>query len=151
MIDNRGVIPPRLGLVVPSLFRQALNRPWPLTVSSRVSVVAGRVAREKMTLEAMVRIYCSGVHRSAELCPECGAFLDYGLARLTSCPFGEDKPTCRNCRVHCYRPGFREQAKEVMVYAGPRMIYRHPALAIRHVLDDRRSPSHAGALPKDPR
>jgi hypothetical protein len=29
----------------------------------------------------------------------------------------------------------REKIKEVMRYAGPRLIYRHPILAIRHLLD----------------
>ena len=42
------------------------------------------------------------------------------------------------CPVHCYRPGMREAVREVMRYAGPRMVVRHPVLALRHLLDGRR-------------
>ena len=34
----------------------------------------------------------------------------------------------------------RERVKEVMRYAGPRMIVRHPVLAVFHLIDGRRSP-----------
>jgi hypothetical protein len=61
--------------------------------------------------------------------------LDYAAVRLERCPFQEDKPTCAKCPVHCYQPKLREQLKAIMRYAGPRMIWRHPILAIRHSLD----------------
>ena len=41
---------------------------------------------------------------------------------------------CRNCKVHCYKPEMREKIREVMRYSGPRMIFHHPAAAIRHVI-----------------
>jgi len=34
----------------------------------------------------------------------------------------------------------RSRIKTVMSYAGPRMIFKHPILAIYHVLDGRRKP-----------
>jgi hypothetical protein len=34
----------------------------------------------------------------------------------------------------------REQVKTVMRYSGPRMSYRHPYLAMRHLLDRRKGP-----------
>ena len=37
--------------------------------------------------------------------------------------------------------GRRERAKEVMRFSGPRMLLRHPILAILHVLDGRREAS----------
>ena len=46
--------------------------------------------------------------------------------------FGPDKPVCSKCPVHCYRPELRERIRGVMRYAGPRMLYRHPVLALRH-------------------
>ena len=58
--------------------------------------------------------------------------------RLEKCPYGETKPTCANCPIHCYQPHRREQIKKVMAYAGPRMLLTHPILAIRHMLDGRR-------------
>jgi len=42
-------------------------------------------------------------------------------------------------QIHCYRPPLRERTWEVMKLAGPRMLWRHPALAICHVLDGRNS------------
>jgi hypothetical protein len=59
------------------------------------------------------------------------------MSRLNRCPFGQDKPTCATCPIHCYKPKLRERIREVMRFAGPRMLWRHPILAIRHVLDGR--------------
>ncbi len=95
-----------------------------------------RMTREKRTVEAMIRLYCQGEHgRSKGLCLECRALLDYSLARLEHCPFQEGKTTCAKCPVHCYRPEMRERVRTVMRYAGPRMLYRHPVLALLHLLD----------------
>ena len=42
-----------------------------------------RIAREKWTIEAMIRIYCAGRHRAeGKPCPECVELLDYALVRL---------------------------------------------------------------------
>lgn len=49
-------------------------------------------------------------------------------------PFMETKTFCSNCKVHCYKPEMREKIREVMRYSGPRMIFHHPAAAIRHVI-----------------
>jgi hypothetical protein len=54
------------------------------------------------------------------------------------CPLIEDKPTCASCPVHCYKPVMRERIRAVMRYAGPRMLRRHPVLAILHLLERRR-------------
>lgn len=98
------------------------------------------MAREKRTVEAMIRLYCRGHHDAGdELCPECRDLADYARTRLDRCPFREAKPTCAKCPVHCYRPDMRERIRAVMRYAGPRMLYRHPALALLHLLDGRRS------------
>ena len=62
--------------------------------------------------------------------------------------FGDDKPTCANCKVHCYSEAMRERVRDVMRYAGPRMLWRHPVLADR--ASARRAPSGArpaGAAP----
>jgi len=45
------------------------------------------------------------------------------------------KPTCARCPVHCYRPAMRTEVQQVMRYAGPRMLWRHPWLALRHECD----------------
>ncbi len=108
-----------------------------------------RRARELKTIEAMVRMYCRG-HAHAEdkaLCAECGALLQYAARRLGRCVFGDAKPTCANCLVHCYSAEKREQVRVVMKWAGPRMTLRHPILSFYHVLAGRRP---APALPAKP-
>ena len=99
-----------------------------------------RIRREKQTVTAMIDIYCRDQHGTrSDLCPECAALQSYAMQRLERCPFGEEKSTCANCTIHCYRPAMREQIRVVMRYAGPRMIWRHPVLAVRHVLDGRKA------------
>lgn len=69
------------------------------------------------------------------LCPQCQALLDYAHKRLEHCKFGEDKPSCTRCPVHCYKPAMRQQIRQVMRYSGPRMLLHNPVLAIRHLWD----------------
>ncbi len=98
-----------------------------------------RLARELATLSAMIAIHCHDRHGGGDgLCEDCAALLAYATRRLDRCVFGDVKPTCANCTVHCYTAVKREEVRTVMRYAGPRMISRHPVLAIRHVLDGRR-------------
>ncbi|MFB2831137.1 nitrous oxide-stimulated promoter family protein [Aeromonas jandaei] len=71
-----------------------------------------------------------------------------GLAR---CRYGHGhKPACANCNIHCYAPAMRKQIQLVMRWSGPRMLLRHPWLAIRHLLDGwRKAPRlpHSRPLP----
>lgn len=100
----------------------------------------GRIAREKKTVAAMIRIYCRDKHGGrAGLCETCRQLEAYALQRLDKCPFGDAKSTCARCPVHCYRPAMREQIRQVMRYAGPRMLLHHPVLAVRHLLDERKA------------
>ena len=87
----------------------------------------------------MAAMYCRARHgRGESLCAACREFLAYALKRLENCPFGAGKPTCANCAIHCYSPQRREQAAQIMRYAGPRMLWRHPILTLLHFLDRRR-------------
>jgi len=87
-------------------------------------------------MAAMVRCYCHDRHGiGGDLCPDCRGLLDYATVRLDRCRFGPEKPTCANCPVHCYQRDRREQMKAVMRYAGPRMLWQHPVLSLRHWLD----------------
>jgi len=98
-----------------------------------------RLQRERKTIEAMIALYCRDQHRtSGGLCDECAALTAYARQRLDKCPFGDQKPTCATCPIHCYKPECREYVQEVMRYAGPRMLFRRPLLAIRHLLDERK-------------
>jgi hypothetical protein len=103
----------------------------------------GRLRREWRTVDAMISIFCRHRHggRRGELCADCRALREYAQARLVRCPFGEEKPTCANCRVHCYRVEMRERVRDVMRFAGPRMLTRHPYLALMHLWVDGRRPA----------
>jgi len=105
-----------------------------------------RMRREFNTLAAMLRIHCRDHHGAATLdeqglCPECSELLAYARKRLAGCPYGTEKPTCANCQIHCYGPRQREAVRVVMRYAGPRMLWRHPVLALAHLLVDGRRPA----------
>lgn len=108
------------------------------TKENEVGMETPRMRREKKTIAAMVRIYCRKKHHTraaAGLCPACGELLEYALFRLERCPFGAEKPTCARCPIHCYRKDMRERVRDVMRFAGPRMIFSHGILALRHMLD----------------
>ncbi len=92
-----------------------------------------RIEKEKRIIGMMIRLYCRRKEGNRELCPDCAALLDYACARLSRCPFGEAKKSCRHCPIHCYSPAMRERIKAVMRFAGPRMILYHPIETLRHL------------------
>ena len=95
-----------------------------------------RMQREASTIEAMIRIYCRHHHHGKKTpCEECVKLLAYARKRLAKCPFQEKKTTCGKCPIHCYKPAMRERVRVVMRYAGPRMLFRHPFMAVLHSLD----------------
>ena len=99
-----------------------------------------RMNIESRTVSVMIRIYCRAHHGAEKnLCEDCAGLLAYALERIAECPFGDGKPVCNQCAVHCYQPGKRGRIKEIMRYAGPRMIWWHPMLAARHLLRSRRT------------
>ena len=105
----------------------------------------GELAKEFKTIVAMTHIYCRDHHSLKNhgsisgLCAECSEFKDFAEYRLSKCPYGQDKPTCKYCPVHCYKKDMKELARTIMIYSGPRMLLRHPILAIRHLLHDRKT------------
>lgn len=97
-----------------------------------------RMAREADTVIAMIRLYCRGNHPiqpNQSLCIECQSLQDYANLRLERCPFQEGKTTCAKCPVHCYKPEMRQRIRTIMRYAGPRMLLRHPGMALIHLVD----------------
>jgi hypothetical protein len=107
-----------------------------LPQNKSVTFATRRLNREWQTMEAMIKIHCRGHHgANPALCAGCQGLLDYAHERLERCRFGEEKPTCARCPVHCYQKARRDQVKAVMRYAGPRMLWRHPVMSLRHWLD----------------
>lgn len=133
-----------------------------------VDVLKRKREREQEIVSQMIALYCKGnhsAHRSVslrerggemrqmregaalrergsgewwDLCPECAELEAYAHARSERCPFMEEKTFCSNCTVHCYRPEMRERIRTVMRYAGPRMLFHHPVMAIRHMIESQR-------------
>jgi hypothetical protein len=103
-----------------------------------------RLSREWRTMMAMVCIYCRAHHHPDDgLCADCEQFLSYANTRLERCRFGAEKPTCAKCPVHCYQRERREQVRVIMRHAGPRMIWEHPVMSLRHWIDGlRKAPKH---------
>ena len=116
--------------------------------SGFMSKLTGRLKREQATFRCMARIYCDHhhPHAGAGLCDDCENLMRYAEKRLEKCPYGTDKPTCANCPIHCYKPAQRDQAREIMRFAGPRMTWRHPIRAIGHLLDKMRKARHPREL-----
>lgn len=84
----------------------------------------------------MIRMYCKAIHGSGELlCPNCKELQTYADTRLVKCPYQEGKTTCAKCPTHCYNKHMRNKVQEAMRYAGPKMIHRHPVLALFHLFD----------------
>ncbi len=112
-----------------------------------MSTLPRNIQLDLCTVSAMVRLFCRARHADpAGLCPSCAELTRYAEMRLSKCPFGEAKTTCRECPVHCYRPGEREAMRAVMIFAGPRMLWTHPWLALRHLWLERK-----GAPPWPPK
>lgn len=99
-----------------------------------------RIRRERRTVALMIQMFCHDRHgtKRGTLCEDCQHLHDYAMQRIDKCPFCLNKPTCANCPVHCYKKDMRAAVKETMRYAGPRMLLRHPILAILHQIDGRR-------------
>ena len=96
------------------------------------------VKSEQHIIEKMIRLYCLKKHRQKNLCPDCQALLDYALGRLERCPFQDSESFCSHCPVHCYKPEMRKRVQEVMRFSGPRMLFHHPVLVVKHMIESNR-------------
>ncbi|WP_299020050.1 nitrous oxide-stimulated promoter family protein [uncultured Photobacterium sp.] len=109
-----------------------------MTHSDKTIILFGSLNTEFRTIEAMIEIYCKDHHKTPTLCKQCSDFLEYAFTRLDRCPYGEAKPTCRVCPIHCYKADCKERSRQIMRYSGPKMLFKHPILAVRHLLAERR-------------
>ena len=103
--------------------------------------------REKRMVSQMIALYCRKKHHTrGDLCPQCAALDAYAKMRADKCPFMETKTFCSNCRIHCYKPDMRAKIRQVMRFAGPRMILHHPVAAIRHVVETKKEQRRLGRI-----
>lgn len=91
-----------------------------------------KLQREKETVHYMIELFCRKKHGTKTMCEECRQLSLYALTRLQKCPYGEEKPACKDCSVHCYQSQMRERIREVMRFSGPRMVLYFPLDYIRH-------------------
>ncbi|ABK97940.1 conserved hypothetical protein [Pelobacter propionicus DSM 2379] len=95
-----------------------------------------RQKKDIRLLTGFVRLYCAGHHGETSrvdvrlpadlgtvpLCGECGQLLSYAVSKRLSCPLEGEKPSCKRCRIHCYGDRERQKIRQVMAWAGKRMI-----------------------------
>ncbi|MDO5118314.1 MAG: nitrous oxide-stimulated promoter family protein [Eggerthellaceae bacterium] len=96
-----------------------------------------RIDKDRKTLEAIGRIYCSGNHAqpekdSAGLCPRCRETVEATLQRTVVCPYGHEG-NCQDCSIHCQRGEAQERIRQMMRYAAPRMTFRHPLMTLEYL------------------
>jgi hypothetical protein len=112
------------------------------TKSSQSMPLTRRERKDLKVLALFTAVYCRAHHHGPRaalspadpelcslalhrypVCPECTAFLSYAFERRLRCPL-EEKPSCKHCPVHCYKPGHREQVREIMRFSGQHLIRR---------------------------
>lgn len=105
---------------------------------------ARRRSREERTVSQMIALYCAGNHAGSErtrtaacgepVCAACAELDAYAVERTRRCRKMRVKTSCEACGNHCYRPEMRERVRACMRYSGPRMLFKHPVAAVRHLL-----------------
>ncbi|VDZ74526.1 protein [Atlantibacter hermannii] len=63
-----------------------------------------RLDREKQTIKKMIALYQRQSPQALAEPEHYQALYDYAMKRLDKCAFGENKPACRQCPIHCYQP-----------------------------------------------
>lgn len=102
--------------------------------------MTSRINRELRTVERMISLYCKKHHScDFEDCTHCVSLRDYAVTKTKACRFGDNKPVCSLCPVHCYKKDERNKIREVMRYSGPQMVLRYPYLAVMHLVDKQAS------------
>ena len=91
-----------------------------------------RIEREKKTVQMMIEIYCHRRLKQNTIPEEYQQLIAYAHNRLSHCRFGENKPVCKKCPIHCYAPKERQQIRELMRWVGSRMIIYAPKAALIH-------------------
>lgn len=98
-----------------------------------------KIQRDKKTIRFMIHLYCSHKAMTGEEQARLQELARYACQRLDHCRYGDEKPACKDCPVHCYAPAKRELMRQVMRWAGPRMLFYAPRATMRHLFQSLRS------------
>jgi len=94
-----------------------------------------KINNEKIIVKMMIDYYCKKNHfPEKNLCCDCEKVIEYAWLKLDKCFYGENKPACLKCEIHCYSAPMRKKIKDIMRYSGPRMIYIYPVASIKHLV-----------------
>jgi hypothetical protein len=92
-----------------------------------------KLDQEKLVKE-MILLYCNKNHNTKnELCESCSELFGYVQKRLKYCPYGDKKPVCFNCKIHCYRKEYKDRIKDVMKFSGPKIMFHNPIAGIKYL------------------
>ncbi len=89
--------------------------------------------KEKQIINIMISLYCKKQCNKKVLCDNCNELLKYANTRIENCK--KDKTFCSSCSTPCYQKEKRVSIRKVMRFSGPRMIFYHPIIAIKHVIN----------------
>ncbi len=92
-----------------------------------------KIERDKATIRLMIDIYCNHKLTDEKEREAYACLSDYACKRLENCRYGERKPACKDCDIHCYAPEKREMMKKVMQWTGSRMLFHSPMAVFRHI------------------
>ena len=94
-----------------------------------------KIDDEKIVVKMMADYYCKKHHYPEKnQCCDCEKLVEYAFLKLDKCFYGEGKPICSECKIHCYSITMRKKIKDIMRYSGPRMIYIHPVASLKHLM-----------------
>ena len=89
--------------------------------------------QEIKVIYEMIHLYCRKKHHKKGLCKDCSELYAYAKSRVEKCPFVETKTFCSQCKVHCYKMNMRNKIRSVMKFSGPRMLFYHPQMTLKHL------------------
>ena len=91
--------------------------------------MVSKVDEDIKVLIKFFKIYCETKHKHREktsednikLCSECQEILRYSIVKREYCHL-DPKPPCKKCKIHCYKPIYREKIRDIMKYSGMALI-----------------------------
>lgn len=92
------------------------------------------ISRKKSIVSLMINLYCKKHHNASNPpCNSCNDLIVYSHKKIKNCPIIKANTSCANCNIKCYNQAMQDKIKKVMRYSGPRMIFYHPIVTLKHL------------------